>query len=180
MCVARHRGLRLESRFALVLKAHRRSLLARALGFGDSCVFLPALGAKESGKLGSSASLGSNSSFLPVPLSYKACRALSFWERVLAGQPIVVSSPLWAPKRGKRLWSTTWNDSAPRAAFPSFYRCLLFSLRERKLARLPAGFCFSGAAMGLLRLFCLPRSSATPVKWIEAHFGSCAIYLCGE
>ena len=45
------------------LKAHRRSLFARALGCGDSCAFLPVLGAKESGKLGSLASPGSNSSF---------------------------------------------------------------------------------------------------------------------
>ena len=43
--VARYRGLRLKSRLTLVLKARRRSLFVRALGFGDIRVsFLPVSG----------------------------------------------------------------------------------------------------------------------------------------
>ena len=88
------------------LKARRRSLFVRALGFGDSCIFFARLGRqrkREAWKLGLTLQ---QLKLHPVVLLLIKPDVLSL-SSARSGRLSLVCSPLWAPKREEKLWSTT-------------------------------------------------------------------------
>ena len=161
LCVARHRGLRLEGRLTLVLKARRRSLFVRALGFGDSCIFFARLGRqrkREAWKLGLTLQqLKLHPVFLllikPDVLSLSSARS---------GRLNLVCSPLWAPKREEKALVNYMDRLRSESSFSFLLQVpALLSFRESWPGSRPA-YASSGLATGRLRSFAL-QGAAPPL-----------------